>query len=251
MSIQLRISLPDQPGALARVARTIAHSGADVLWVSVLESEAGRAIDDIGVRWPDGAPHQLLLDALSRERGVQVVGCRSSRRLLDERADLDLLTYLLAVPQRGVETLVDMAPAALDADWAELRAPAKRLAAIYPTTGPMHDEVAPEGMPVRAVAGVTGTLAWMHLPLPALASVLVVGRDGGPAFLRAEVRHSENVVTLALRTLGAALRDGAGASELTSGLVRFSNAPIPGGRDPGDVGPAGRLVSHAAPLAGY
>jgi hypothetical protein len=218
MGIQLRISLPDQQGALARVTRTIAQCGADVLWVSVLESEGGRAIDDFGLRWPEGLHHQPLLDALARERGVKVVSCRSSRRLLDERADLDLLTYLLTVPERGVETLVDMAPAALDADWAELRAPARRLDALY-TSGTPHDDLAPEAMPVRAIAGTTGAVAWVQLPLAALGSVLLLGRDGGPAFLRAEVRHAEGVVTLALRTLAAALREGAGASELTSCLL--------------------------------
>ena len=71
------------------------------------------------------------------------------------RADLDLLTYLLAVPQRGVETLVDMLPAALDADWAELRPPARRLAALY-ASGTPHDDLAPEDLPLRAYAGRTG-----------------------------------------------------------------------------------------------
>lgn len=224
MGIQLRVSLPDQPGTLARISRTIATSGADVLWVSVLESEGGRAIDDFGLRWPEGADHQPLLDALANERGVEVVSCRFSRRLLDERADLDLLTYLLTVPERGLETLVDMAPAALDCDWAELRAPARRLAALYPTTGPLHDEIAPDGMPVRAIAGVSEGLAWAHLPLAAVGSVLVIGRDGGPQFLRAELRHAENVVTLALRTLSAALREGAAASELTGCLLETTSA---------------------------
>src|SRR5580698_8895584 len=185
MGIQLRISLPDQLGALARITRTIAHCGADVLWVSVLVSETGRAIDEFGLRWPDGLHHQPLLDALARERGVEILSCRHSRRLLNDRADLDLLSYLLTVPERGVETLVDMAPAALDADWAELRAPARRLEALYTSESPPHDDVAPEGMPVRAIAGVSGEVAWAQLPLSALGSVLVIGRDNGPPFLRA------------------------------------------------------------------
>jgi hypothetical protein len=218
MSLQLRVSLPDQPGALARVARTIAHSGADVLWVSVLESESGRAIDDFGVRWPEGTHHKPLLDALARERGVQVLSCRRSKRLLDARADLDLLTYLLTVPTRGVETLVDMAPAAFDSDWAELRAPSRRLPVMYASSTP-HDDAAPDSMPVRAISGATADAAWIHLPVPALHSVLVIGRDGGPPYLRSEVRNVEGVLTLALKTLEAALGDGADASELTSTLT--------------------------------
>jgi hypothetical protein len=218
VSLQLRISLPDQPGSLARVAQAIARAGADVMWVSVLETEGGRAIDDFGLRWPDHVDHRPLLEALVRERGVEVISCRLSRRLLDARPDHDLFTYLLAVPQRGVEILVDMLPAAIDADWAELRPPARRLAALY-ASGTPHDALAPEDMPVRALSGRTGDATWIRFPIHQLKSVLVVGRDRGPDFLRSEVTHAESVITLALKTLVAALRDGAGASELTACLV--------------------------------
>ncbi|HWC34499.1 MAG TPA: ACT domain-containing protein [Mycobacteriales bacterium] len=218
MGVQLRISLPDQPGSLARVTQAIARSGADVLWVSVLESEGGRAIDDFGLRWPDNVDHRPLLDALARERGVEVISCRFSRRLLDGRADLDLLTYLLAVPQRGVEILVDMLPAAVEADWAELRSPDPESAALY-CSGAPHDALAPADLPLRAIAGRTGESTWMRIPVPQLRAVLVIGRDLGPTFLRTEVSSAEGIITLALKTLAAALRDGAGASDLTAGLV--------------------------------
>lgn len=229
MGVQLRVSLPDQPGALARLARAIARTGADVMSVSVLESEAGRAVDDFRLRWPDGKPDDALLAALADEKGVEVLGCRRTRWLLDGRADLDLLTYLLAVPGRGVETLVDMAPAALDADWAELRAPSRRLAVLYASSGPPRDAVAPEAMPVRALAGVTGDVAWAQFPLQPLGSVLAIGRDGGPAYLRSELVHGERVVALALTALGHALRAGGGVaevSELTSGLAAGRGAEM-------------------------
>jgi hypothetical protein len=218
MSLQLRLSLPDQPGSLARVTQALARCGADILWVSVLESDGGRAIDDIGLRWPDNANPRPLLDALGRERGVEVISCRFSRRLLSDHADHDLLTYLLSIPQRGVEIIVDMLPAALDADWAELRPPARRLPALY-ASGTPHDELAPADMPVRAFAGRTGDATWIQFPVAQLTSVLVVGRDRGPDFLRAEVTNAESVITLALKTLTAAVRDGAGASELTACLA--------------------------------
>ena len=224
MGIQLRVSLPDQPGALARLAQAIARTGADVISVAVLETDAGRATDDFRLRWPDGRDEASLIETVRGCMGVEVLGCRQTRWLLDGRPDLDLLTYLIAVPERGIETLIDMAPAALDADWAELRAPARRLAALYPNTGPMHDELAPDGMPVRAIAGMTDDVAWAQLPLTAVGSVLVIGRDGGPKFLRPELRHAENVVTLALRTLSAALRDVSDASELTACLLDSSGA---------------------------
>jgi hypothetical protein len=222
MGIQLRISLPDQPGALARVARTIAGTGADVISVAVLESEGGRAIDDFRVRWPDGKDLATLTDAVRGCPGVDVIGCRRTRWLVDGRPDLDLLTYLIAVPERGMETLVDMAPAALDADWAELRPPAHRLPALYLSSATSHDHRAPDAMPVRASAWVDESGAWAYLPVSAMRSVLVIGRDDGPAFLRAEVAHAERVVDLATKALGRLLRvgdDRNASTELTSYLA--------------------------------
>lgn len=222
MGVQLRVSLPDQPGALARVAAAIARAGADVISVSVLESEAGRATDDFRLRWPDGKDHASLIDAVSACQGVEVLGWRRTRWLLDGRPDLDLLTHLIAVPARGIETLVDMAPAALDADWAELRPPARRLAALYASTSTPHNHLAPESMPVRATAWQNEAGAWAYFPIDELHSVLVIGRDGGPAFLRAELAQAERVVHLAMTTLDRVLRQAPAdllPTELTSCLL--------------------------------
>jgi hypothetical protein len=201
MAVQLRVSLADQPGALARVTAAIARAGADVISVNVAEAEAGRAIDDFRLRWPDGRDEQTLVDVVNGCTGVEVLGCRRTRWLIDGRPDLDLLAHLLALPERGIETLVDMAPAALDADWAELRPPARRLAALYTSGLAPHDHLAPESMPVRATAWKSEAGAWAYFPIVLLHSVLVIGRDGGPAFLRSEVTRAERVVELAMTTL--------------------------------------------------
>jgi ACT domain len=221
MGIALRVGLPDQPGALAKVAAAIARAGADVISVCVLESEAGRATDDFRLRWPDGRDETAIVDAVRSCAGVDVLGWRRTRWLLDARPDLDLLSLLLTVPDRGVETLVDMAPAALDADWAELRPPARRLAALYASSLTPHDDLAPEAMPVRAIAWQNEADAWAYFPIPALHSVLVIGRDGGPSFLRSELAHAERIVAVAITTLERVLRHSPGESirsELTSCL---------------------------------
>jgi hypothetical protein len=205
MGIVLRVELPDQPGALARVAVAIARSGADVISVSVLDCEGGRATDDFRLRWPEGRDETILVDAVGSCVGVDVLGWRQTRWLLDARPDLDLLRLLLTVPDRGVETLVYMAPAALDADWAELRPPARRLQALYTSSMAPHDELAPEAMPVRAIARHDQADAWAYFPIPALHSVLVIGRDGGPPFLRSELTHAERVIDVAMSTLECVL----------------------------------------------
>jgi hypothetical protein len=201
VSIQLRITLPDQPGALARVAQAIARAGADIMAVTVLDSETGRAVDDLRLRWPSGRPTHLLLDAVNAVPGVAVLGCRRTRWVLDGRPELDLMSGLLAVPERGMETLLDMAPAVLDADWAELRAPVRRLPALYVTSMRPRDDLAPDTMPVRALATESGSSACAYLPMVPLHSVLVLGRDEGPPFLRAELAHAERIVDLAVKVL--------------------------------------------------
>jgi hypothetical protein len=56
-------------------------------------------------------------------------------------------------------------------------------------------------MPVRAGAWQNDTYAWAYLPMVALRSVLVIGRDGGPGFLRSEISHAERVLDLSMKTL--------------------------------------------------
>ena len=222
MGIQLRVSLPDQPGALARVTQAIAACRR--------RRHLGRGARVRGRPRDRRLPGALAGRQGSRTRwsrrcrrcpGVDVLGCRRTRWLLDGRPDLDLLTYLIAVPDRGCETLVDMAPAALDADWAELRPPARRLPALYPSAAAAHDDLAPESMPVRARPAHDDAGAWAYLPVTALHSVLVIGRDGGPGFLRSELAHAERVVDLAMRTLESVLGRPPtldGANELTAAI---------------------------------
>jgi len=224
MGIHLRLSLPDRPGALARVTQAIALAGADVIHVAVLEAQAGRAVDDFRLRWA-GQDDQEIIDAIGSCPGVRVIACRRTRWLHDGRPDLDLMTYLLAAPQRGIETLVDMAPAALDADWAELRSPNPGTALLYGTEHPPRDDTAPLDLPVRAVAKAgPDSVALAYLPLPALRLVIVLGRDDGPPFLRSELVHAERVVGLALDVLTATLRDSAQRSELTAQLATAPRA---------------------------
>jgi hypothetical protein len=83
-------------------------------------------------------------------------------------------------------------------------------------------------MPVRAIAGADANVAWAQFPLQPLHSVLVIGREGGPPYLRAELVHGERVIALVLKALDHALRSNGGPdnmSELTACL-----AERPGGK---------------------
>ncbi len=118
MLARLRISVPDRPGSLGRVASVIGTAGADIAKVDVLESEAGRALDDVFVRVRD---HEQLLTVqaqLAGLPGVSVVGVQQPVPPVTGHADLELIEQVLARPERALPTLVDGAPGALGADWA-------------------------------------------------------------------------------------------------------------------------------------
>ena len=72
--LRVRVRLPDRPGSLGAVARTLGAAGADIVQVVVLERSAGRAIDDITVSWPQAVSFDVLCDALASVRGVAVDG---------------------------------------------------------------------------------------------------------------------------------------------------------------------------------
>lgn len=120
MLARIRISVPDRPGSLGSVASAIGSAGGDIAKVDVLESEAGRALDDVFVTVRD--PEQLarVTKQLSSVPGVTVIGSQHPAPPITGHADLELLAQVLARPERGPQTLVDGAPGALGADWGAL-----------------------------------------------------------------------------------------------------------------------------------
>ena len=74
MLLRVRVTLPDRPGALGQVARTLGVAGADIVQVVVLERLGGRAVDDFTVVWPGATRVERLLAGLAAIPGVQVDG---------------------------------------------------------------------------------------------------------------------------------------------------------------------------------
>src|SRR3954453_19874992 len=74
MLLRVRVALPDRPGSLGQVARTLGVAGADIVQVVVLERLGGRAIDDFTVVWPGGAGVERLRAGLGAMPGVRVDG---------------------------------------------------------------------------------------------------------------------------------------------------------------------------------
>lgn len=119
MLLRVRVTLPDRPGALGQVARTLGVAGADIVQVVVLERLGGRAVDDFTVVWPGASRVERLLAGLAAIPGVQVDGVwRAIGAPVSGGHDAELLAQVAANPADGLATLVDAVPGLLAADWA-------------------------------------------------------------------------------------------------------------------------------------
>ncbi len=120
MLARVRISVLDRPGSLGRVASAIGDAAGDIAKVDVLESEAGRALDDVFVQVRDVDHLARVSAALASLPGVSVVGTQHPAPPGSGHAELELVEHVLAQPERAAQTLVDGAPPAVGADWAAL-----------------------------------------------------------------------------------------------------------------------------------
>jgi hypothetical protein len=120
MLARVRISVPDRPGSLGAVTSAIGATAADIVEIDVLESEAGRALDDVFLQVRDPAHLNSVRDRLNAMPGVSVTGVQYPAPPVTGHADLELIDQVLSRPERGLQTLVDGAPHAFGADWGAL-----------------------------------------------------------------------------------------------------------------------------------
>lgn len=198
MLARIRVSVPDRPGSLGRLASALGSAGADIAQVEVLEATGGRALDDVHVNVRDLDHLDHLGTVLAAVPGVAVVGSQHPAPPTNGHAELELVAQVLARPEHGLQTLVDGAPAAIGGSWAAVlrytdddgaaetvvatstRCPGKH---AVPLTTPLRLGTPPW----PDVAGVAvAPLARAHL-------ALAVVRDSGPAFHRSELWRLEQV----------------------------------------------------------
>ena len=149
MLLRVRITLPDRPGALGQVARTLGVAGADIVQVVVLERLGGRAVDDFTVVWPGASRVERLLAGLAAIPGVQVDGVwKAIGAPVSGGHDAELLAQVAANPADGLATLVDAVPGLLAADWA--------VAVIVPPDWAVRSGHAPRPMPAEPTLHLGG-----------------------------------------------------------------------------------------------
>jgi len=111
MLLRLRVALPDRPGTLGQVARTLGVVGADIVSVVVLERVGGRAVDDFTVAWPASAPVDRVLTGLAAIPGVRLDGVWRGTELSEPSSgrEVALIGQVAANPEHGLATVVDAA----------------------------------------------------------------------------------------------------------------------------------------------
>lgn len=231
MLLRLRVCLPDRPGSLGQVARTLGIVGADIVQVIVLERAGGRAVDDFTVVWPAAAPVDRVLAGLLAVPGVRVDGVWRATELPDPSGrEVAIVGQIAANPGYGLTTLVDAAPGVCAADWAAVLsvpqdwaagarvAPDVVCASWRAPVVPRLPDVAP--LRPRAMTSPDGT----HLALAPFQRgglVLAVARANPdvaepslypPPFHRGEVDRLAQLVEAVAVVLGDRLVDARGAA---------------------------------------
>ena len=187
MLLQVRVRIPDHPGSLGRVARTLGAAGADIVQVTVLERDAGRAVDDITVHCPGWEVRDRLDVALRVVPGLKLDGIWATAAVPGASPDVELLGQIAADPPHGLRILVDAVPGIFSADWAALIRPASRQPVVHASwqaPDPVDTSMV-TATRLYATTGPDGT----HLavaPVGGQGLLLVVGRRDAPAFHHVE-----------------------------------------------------------------
>lgn len=200
----MRVSLPDQPGALSAVAAAIGRCGADISSLAVIERAGDIATDDICV---EGAADPARVRAeLEAVPGVIVERLTPLAELHDGDAAVALACTIAETGGGAVSTLVDGLAGALWATWAvALVRGVTGLEALAISSGaPDVTDVATPWLPLDAprrlaaaewmpqtwrVAVAAGALELAAAPLATPHAAVLLGRVDGPRFRRPELRQ--------------------------------------------------------------
>jgi len=199
--LRIRIKLPDRPGSLGTVARTLGAAGADIVQVVVLERAAGRAIDDVTVNWPDGVSLDVLCDAVCSVRGVTVDGVWRTTEAPGVFSDVEVVGQMAANPPNGVIALVEAVPKIFGADWAAMLTPQ---GAVVHASWQAPEKIASPPMPAASGRAFTGDDGGRYacVPVGGATRTLLLARVAAPPFHRTEIERLIQLATAAEAVLG-------------------------------------------------
>jgi hypothetical protein len=190
----LRVWLPDRPGALGLVASSIGSVNGDLVGIDILETGAGRAIDELIVSLEDASMVPQLTKAIASVEGVDVEDVRPiDNQVHDPRLDA-LESAITVVEARSTKQLLSMlvkrSASDFEADWTALvdldglRSGVGVVAHQGPTPDPEWLKAFVQGSRL-SVGNAVDDVIWV--PMSASDLTLLIGRSGRP--LRARERR--------------------------------------------------------------
>ncbi|WP_235750683.1 ACT domain-containing protein [Nigerium massiliense] len=202
----MRVALPDRPGSLGAVASALGTVSADIVAVEIVEKFEGYAIDDFMLHLPAGALADSLVTACRNIPDVEVLWLSYYPETWGLLADVDVLNDMSEHPGEAERILVDAAPQTFHVTWA-LMVDRDRGTVLH------RSELAPDLTDEQVdVLGDLTTLSARELPdgwlphwndtLLAIAPVrygahsVVLGRNGGPEFLKSELARLSHLAAL-------------------------------------------------------
>ncbi|MFI5958507.1 amino acid-binding protein [Cryptosporangium sp. NPDC051539] len=209
MLLRVRVSLPDRPGALGAVTRTLGAGGADILQVTVLESVAGRALDEFTVSVANSAVRGRVSAGLEAAPGVRIEGIWETVEPPGAFPDLGVLSQVATNPSRGLATLVDAAPALFSAEWAALVETDPEPRVTTASWQAPDDMVLPELTPLRPrILSVPGGPHLAVTPFDGTSTALLVARVEAPPFHDVELTRLTVLADIVGAIVGRAVVSG-------------------------------------------
>lgn len=208
MLLRLRLWLADRPGALGQVSRELGACGADIVQVSVLSREQGRALDEITVFLPQERRRPALEAALRDLGGATLEGIRPSSEVPGAFPDLDLLGRIAADPRAALNLLADALPRILAADWALVLSPNGQSpngdGVLARSWAAPADLQLPE-LPGHAGSVTLGATHYAIAPVGPSGVRVLVSRQGEPGFHRFETMRLARLAEVTAAVAGSRL----------------------------------------------
>lgn len=194
MPYLLRVSLPDIPGSLGRVATAIGEAGGDIEAIEIVEKlHDGTAVDDVFLEMVGGALPDAVVSACTDVEGVEVLWINRYAAGGNVFLDLEAVEELTAHKDTALDRLIDLLPVVFRSDWG---ARLHRTSGVRRATG-----VAPEDLQFVEVAAPVQVDDQSNDLVVACPlgpdEVVLIGRRGGPAFLDSELARLQHLVSLA------------------------------------------------------
>lgn len=218
MSYLLRVVVPDRPGMLGALAVALGETGADIISLDVVQRTAGEATDDIVLELPAGGLPDRLITAARTVEGVSVESLRPFSGTLDTHRELALVEALAGSGLGVAQLLADDLPRIFRSSWALV------VGCPPPTYGGTSTVIASSSAAPEVVEKEVEKFPWCPMTMPTLLDtetegvpaifsslgtevmgapmgdprqVVLVGRAGGPPFLRSELLRLAHLVGIA------------------------------------------------------